>query len=267
MINNMRVSYYEKFEIKDSANITLFLHGWGSNKESFTKLFPLRNNFIALDFPAFGKSGKLEKSYSLENYAEFLENFIQKVILKSNQNSEKINIEFVVHSFGGRVLLKYLNNLESLKNNINNNINIANIICMGVPFYRHLTKLQKFQINVSKFLSKNKYTNSLKKICTPFFNFFFHNKNSDYNALSGDIMKKTFQNIVNEDVSVYLENLPKYTNNAENLKLIWGENDEPAPLYYAENVHKKYPASELCIVANAGHFPWIDNFEEVKKYF
>ena len=258
MIHNMRISYYEKFERKDAPQITLFLHGWGSNKESFTKLFPLRNNFIALDFPAFGKSGKLEKSYTLNDYSKFLEEFIQKVVLK---NSDNINIEFVVHSFGGRVLLKYLDNLK------NKNINISNIICMGVPFYRNLTKLQKCQINVSKFLSKNKYTNSLKKICAPFFSFFFHNKNSDYNALSGDIMKKTFQNIVNEDVSVYLENLPKYTNNAENLKLIWGKNDEAAPLSYAENVHKKYPASELCIVANAGHFPWVDNFEEVKKFF
>ncbi len=271
MINGLRISYCENIEnITDdnSQKITLFLHGWGSNKESFTQLFPLRKNFIALDFPAFGKSGKLKKIYTLKNYSEFLENFIQKVIIDTakNKDSEKIHIEFVVHSFGGRVLLKFLDynflNSDNLKK-----IKISNIICMGVPFYRNLTKMQKFQINFSKFLTKNKYTNSLKKMITPLFSFLFHDKNSDYNALDGEIMKKTFQNIVNEDVSVYLENLNKYTNNSTNLKLVWGENDEAAPLYYAENVHKKYPESELCIVANAGHFPWVDNLKEVKRFF
>ncbi|HIQ56976.1 TPA: alpha/beta fold hydrolase [Candidatus Gracilibacteria bacterium] len=265
MIDGLRISYCENIEEKPEK-ITLFLHGWGSNKESFTLLFPLRKNIIALDFPAFGKSVGLTKAFNLNNYAVFLEKFIEKIVRDNSQNSKKINIEFIVHSFGGRVLLKYLEN-KNMKNNNSENINITNIICMGVPFYRNLTKIQKIQINFSKFLHKNKYTNSIKNIITPVFNFLFQNKNSDYNTLDGEVMKKTFQNIVNEDISVYIKNLNKYTNNSANLKLIWGENDEAAPLYYAKNVHKKYSASELCIVVNAGHFPWVDNFEEVKKVF
>ena len=262
MINNMRISYCEKIT-DTSEKITIFLHGWGSNKESFMKLFPLRQNFIALDFPAFGKSAKLSKSFDLNDYAVFLESFIHKVTENLKNDSDTINIEFVVHSFGGRVLLKYLDNSSASYSKIRN-INITNIICMGVPFYRHLTQMQKFQIQCSKFLAKNKYTNYIKNKIKPIFSFVFQNKNSDYTALSEDVMKKTFQNIVNEDVSIYLDNFAEYE---KNLKLIWGENDEAAPLYYAKNVHEKYPQSELCIISNAGHFPWIDNFEEVKKNF
>ncbi len=272
MINGIRISYCENIEITSDDSIrkiTCFLHGWGSNKESFTTLFPLRKNCIAVDFPAFGKSGKLEKSYTLKNYAEFLADFIQKVIIENTHNiytKKKLAIEFVVHSFGGRVLLKFLD-AQFLQNKRFENILLSNVICIGVPFYRHLTKMQKFQIYLSQFLNRNTYTQSLKKIITPFFSFLFHDKNSDYNALDGEIMKKTFQNIVNEDVSVYVEHLDTCTNNSKNLKLIWGENDDAAPLYYAKNVHKKYPESELFVVANAGHFPWVDNFEAVKKCF
>jgi len=260
MVNNMRISYCEKIT-EESEKITIFLHGWGSNKESFSKLFPLRQNFIALDFPAFGKSAKLQNIFTLNDYAVFLDRFLTKI---TENNSDKINIECVVHSFGGRVLLKYLNNTNLNKSVKIRNISIINIICMGVPFYRNVTKMQKFQMNFSKLLEKNKYTNSIKNKIKPIFAFLFQDKNSDYNALSGEIMKKTFQNIVNEDVSIYLDSFAQYE---KNLKLIWGENDEAAPLYYAKNVHEKYPESKLCIIPNAGHFPWIDSFEKVKKSF
>jgi pimeloyl-ACP methyl ester carboxylesterase len=60
-----------------------------------------------------------------------------------------------------------------------------------------------------------------------------------------------------------LNNFKKYE---ENLTLIWGEKDESTPLYYAKNVHEKYPKSKLFIIKNAGHFPWIDNIEEFKKF-
>jgi len=264
IINNLRISYCERYSKKNNDDInsikkiTLFLHGWGSNKESFTRLFSLKENFISLDFPAFGKSSKLKKSYTLQDYSDFLHTFLEKVAVNRNKN---IHIEFVVHSFGGRVLLKYLENKS--KNIYINNLNIQNIVCIGVPFYRNLTKIQKLQIKFSEFLNKNKYTKYFKQAISPIFTKLFNNKDSDYLALSDNIMKKTFQNIVNEDVSIYLDNFKKYE---ENLTLIWGEKDESAPLYYAKNVHEKYPKSKLFIIKNAGHFPWIDNIEEFKKF-
>ena len=261
MIQGRRISYYEVGEEKRNETITLFLHGWGSNKESFLSFFSLRNKSIALDFPAFGKSVSLEKVFTLHDYAVFLKDFIEKVIQekKKSTNTNLPSVEFVVHSFGGRVLLKYL---ENCKETIS--YNIQSIICMGVPFYRTLTLFQKTQLRVSQFLEKKKYTRFIKRIISSFYRVFFHNTNSDYSVLDGEIMKKTFQNIVNEDISAYLEVLKPYESN---MKCIWGENDMVTPVSYAQNIQKMYPKIELCIIPNAGHFPWIDNFDAVKKHF
>ena len=87
--------YFEK-DPKNKFSI-LFIHGLGSNyafantlKHSETRWF----NMISINLPPSGKS-QMEKPFSIENYAHFVEGFI---------NENKIeNLYIVGHSMGGAI--------------------------------------------------------------------------------------------------------------------------------------------------------------------
>ena len=74
---------------------------------------------------------------------------------------------------------------------------------------------------------------------------------ADYFKLK-DNVKKTFQNIVNEDLFSYLKSI-----NAETL-ILWGEKDKDTPLKDAYKIKKEIKNSELIIFKNASHFSYLE---------
>ena len=81
----------------------IFLHGYLSSKESFYPQIEYFSKFYrvtAFDFPGFGEAEPLERPFSVGDYADWTENFLEK---------EGIENPFVIaHSFGGRVAVKCL---------------------------------------------------------------------------------------------------------------------------------------------------------------
>lgn len=76
----------------------LFIHGLSSNLQAWNKnISALKNDYrcIALDLPGYGKSTKNRTSYSLADYAGFLNNFIDE--------KELHNVVLVGHSMGGQI--------------------------------------------------------------------------------------------------------------------------------------------------------------------
>ncbi|MGC9328057.1 MAG: alpha/beta fold hydrolase, partial [Candidatus Hinthialibacter sp.] len=76
----------------------LYLHGWGQNRGAFGPLIdalPSSLRHMAIDFPGFGDSPKPEDDWGVQDYAECVYQFIQKINLES--------CIIVGHSFGGRV--------------------------------------------------------------------------------------------------------------------------------------------------------------------
>ena len=69
-------------------------------------------------------------------------------------------------------------------------------------------------------------------------------------------MKKTFQNIVSEDLTTYLKNIKS------NTLLLWGEKDTSTPLTDGITMNKNILKSKLYIFKNIGHFVYLDNFQE-----
>lgn len=234
IINNQRISYNIK-HTNDKSPIMFFLHGWGSNKESFNYFFNKYNNCISLDFPSSGKSEKLKKVYNLEDYVDIVNTLYDKLVI--NQK----NCIIVTHSFGGRVLLKWISKI---------NFKFSSLVFIGVPFFRQLSFFQKLQITSVKYLDKKPLS-----FIKPFFQSIYCKlfKNSDYSNIKREIDKKTFQNIVNTDISIYLELLKN-----KQVTFIWGENDKEAPLYNIVKAKKILPKAKLHVIKNASHFPWID---------
>lgn len=241
IINNNKIKYIEKQDAGDI--IFVFLHGWGSNYKLFLLIYKKLDSYIAFDFPGFGKSSKLKSAWTLLNYAELT----KKIIDKKTRGKKII---FVVHSFGGRVLLKLLSK-RKIKN-------LKHIICIGVPFKRKygnkkkiiclLTKIAKIILSVMP----KPITRKIRKIWYKIIGV------SDYIELEDEAMKKTFQNIINENIFGLSHVLKNYKTD-----FIWGSNDKEASLSDAMIISKKVNA-KLHIIKNAGHFPFMK--KNIKKF-
>ena len=87
---------YEFIDINE--HVILFLHGFGGNKESFNVVKGrLENSGLCfITFSGFDGKESLEKPYCVQDYANELKCFIDKILV-----NKKISV--VCHSFGARV--------------------------------------------------------------------------------------------------------------------------------------------------------------------
>jgi len=67
-------------------------------------------------------------------------------------------------------------------------------------------------------------------------------------------MKKTFVNIISEDLSPLLKNIACPT------LIIFGKDDKETPLYMAKKLNKKIKDSALIVFENCGHFAYLEDF-------
>ena len=221
--------------------VFIFLHGWNNDHTIFSPLYRNTDTMVAFDFPGFGGSSRLKEAWGLKKYAEVTKNFIGKI-------AENRKIIFVVHSFGGRVLLKMLNE-DTVEN-------IRQIICIGVPFtrrhgapYEFLRGFSKIAGNITAHLPESvvkKVRRLWHKIVSA----------EDYGALKNEAMKKTFKNILSEDMTVLAGILKNYKTD-----FIWGDSDTAASLSDAALVAEELDVV-LHIIKDGDHFPFLGKTEE-----
>ena len=82
----------------------------------------------------------------------------------------------------------------------------------------------------------------------------------DYKVLNNN-MRKTFSNIVNEDLTNYLKDIDIET------LLIWGENDQDTPLNDGILMNKLIKDSGLVTIKNGTHYVYLDAPFYVNKGF
>jgi pimeloyl-ACP methyl ester carboxylesterase len=104
----------------------LFVHGWCIDKEYWEKqmdFFCPRYKVVAIDLPGFGKSGKIDSSWSFENYTGDVKSVIEQLKLK--------NVILVGHSMCGDLLLDMSNQFPNLITGI---VGIDNLHNPSSPF-------------------------------------------------------------------------------------------------------------------------------------
>ena len=225
------------FKFGDFKKVVVFLHGWGSDSSSFlwVKDYIDYCSTLFVDFPAFGKSDEPDQVWTVSDYVKELKKILDKF--------EIDELVLVGHSFGGRVAIKfasfYQNKYRRFKVCL---IDSAGILPRRSLFYKiKVAKFKKLKLKAEKRLDvKNKLDGY---------------GSDDYKKLS-PLMKKTFVNIVNEDLSLDAKIL-----NCECL-IIWGKNDKETKLYMARRLHSLIKKSKLVIFNNAGHFSFLDQKEE-----
>ena len=224
--------YYEILGNKNLKKIPiLFLHGWGGNKDSF-KPFIDKIKFckvIVLDFPPFGKSGKPNIAWGVEDYTDMVLSLLDKLGIN------KVNI--VAHSFGGRVSLQ----LAIKEKHLVNKMLLTG--CAGLKRRSLKTKIKIIQYKVLKKLSILGLVS--QKALLKY-------GSNDYLGLDA-VMRQTFNNIVNYDQTKILSKITCP------VLLFWGKKDKATPFCFTKIFKKHIKYCTVIKIDNGSHFAYLEN--------
>ena len=236
-IDGIKINYSDK----GSGENVLVLEGWGTNIDLYAGVIDKmaeKYRVVTPDLPGFGESDEPPEPWHVADYADFVIRFCERLGIKET-------IIFA-HSFGGRITLKLFSR-EALP------IKINRIILTGAAGIRHepseqakkkAAAYQRGKAFLSTKPMRLLFPGALEKLRS-------RHGSADYKAAS-PMMRQVLVNTVNEDLSSLL---PKVT--PETL-LIWGRNDDAAPLCDGERMEKEMPYAGLVVIENAGHFAFIE---------
>lgn len=229
IIRNININYIQ-YGNETGKNIVL-LHGWGQNIEMMA---PLGNNLTdyhitILDFPGFGNSSEPLTSLTIYDYVEILEELLIELKIKKPI--------IMGHSFGGRVAILYAarNPVEKL-------------VLFGSPCIRDNRKSIKESI-----LKSLKKLPGMEKIGEFAKNYI---GSTDYKNAS-PVMRETLVNVINEDLSKYAMKIECPT------LLIWGTNDEAAPIEDARKLEGLLVDGGLVELEGYTHYAYLEALPQV----
>ena len=212
----------------------LLLHGYLSCKESFYFQIKFLSDYFkvtAPDMPGFGKSFALTQAYSVGNYSDWLESFI---------NASKINSPYIIaHSFGARVAFKYLSTRPNGCSKL--------IITGGAGIVKPRSAQYMRRVNAYR---------RVKKLFPRFAEKHFGSK--EYRTLS-PVMKESYKAIVNEDLK----------NCAKAIKcptlLIYGNSDTVTPAGEEGATFNNLIEGSRLEIMEGGHFCFSENSDIFNK--
>ena len=214
----------------------VFLHGWVNKYiieensdiyEFYKDLIEELKKFFEVYFiylPGFDKKN-LERPYNLDDYIDYLKNFVDKNNLE--------NFILIGHSFGGQVAAKFT--------------------------YLYPEKVKKLILYDSACLRKKglkkKILNIFKKPGKLIFKLFPFLRKLFYKIFTGSTsylklpenMKKTMQDVISEDLTNILKDIKNET------LIIWGEKDKITPLWQGKLINKLIKNFKLIIQKNGDH--------------
>ncbi len=228
IVQNIATEYQDEGD----ASVILFLHGWQANLHTFDAIASIlkkENRVIRMDLPGFGESEFPKGDWSLDDYVEFVRDFIDKL---------GVSVDVIVgHSFGGRIAIK------GQAENILHARKLVLIASAGV------SKNRNFRNSLLKVIAK---IGGMATFIPPLV--FWRDKIRErlYNIVGGDYsdagpLKKTFLKIIKEDLSTAASQITTPT------LLIWGTDDTETPLADGQRLSRLIPNSKLEIINGAGH--------------
>ncbi|WP_445664234.1 alpha/beta fold hydrolase [Fodinibius sp. AD559] len=253
--DNLSVSY-NRVGVQDKQPL-LILHGWGSSKQVMMplakQLSDIRDCYV-FDLPGFGNSSIPNEPWSVDNYADLIQQFIEDQDFNS--------VDLLVHSFGGRIALKLCAHPDAKQ--LIEKVLITGGAGMkpkrGWKYYlrKYTAKMLKAPFMILPSSLREKALGWLRTT-----SLWGALGSSDYSKLDG-VMRETFVKTVTEYLEPCLPNIP------QEVLLLWGENDEAAPLYQAKRMEEGIEHAELVIIDHAGHYAFLDrpsHFASIAKAF
>ncbi len=230
--------YYEEYE--NPGKEIIFLHGWGNSTKTFSaQVEALKDKYhlYLIDLPGFGKSNEQIVPYNLDDYVNVLDTFIR--------TKKILDPVLIGHSFGGRVIIKYLSTHQVSK--------VVLIASAGLKTKKSI----KTKAKILLYKIKKKWYQLTKNYVE--YNYLIKNSGSSDFQNASHILRQTMVKVINEDLTKYLKKI-----NAKTL-LIWGNKDTETKIEEAYRFKSLIKDASLTIFNNAGHFVHLEEKENVNK--
>jgi pimeloyl-ACP methyl ester carboxylesterase len=241
------------YKIAGQGQPFFILHGWGGSSGSWIEIQKrlTKEGFrvIVPDFPGFGKSLAPKEAWQVDNYVQWLKNFIEEMNIKEP-------FFLLSHSFGGRVAIKFAAKYpQKIK---------ALILCSsaGIKSERDFKGKIFFALSrIGEYLFSQKF---LRKFKDGARNIFYQIiRQRDYLRAKG-AMRETVKKVLAEDLINYLSQIKNKT------LIVWGNADRMVPIKFAYIMEEKIPNSKLIILPKIGHSPHLEVpeklVEEILKF-
>ena len=211
------------------------LHGWGGRIESMAPVIQcLSPSFrvVTMDLPGFGEAPVPQGAWGTPDYASFVRDVIRELGVERTH--------FVGHSFGAKTSLYLAATFEDL---------VDKLVVVGSPGLRTAPSLEA---RVKRLLSKGARTaghlgapgRTLRD------SVYRRIQSSDYREAGP--LRPILVRVVNEDLAPLLPRIRAST------LLVWGSNDDAAPLAHGERMERLIDDAGLVVFEGAGHFAYLD---------
>lgn len=236
-IDGIPVNYIDEGE----GEAVFLLHGWGANITLYRGIINTlkqTRRVIALDMPGFGKTPEPPQPWCVDDYVDFVLQFIVSFSL------ERLSI--VVHSFGGRVFFK-MNARDNLPFSIERAVLIDSAGILPKKTFRQKMSLKCYKLGrafmstkVMHFLYPDAVEDMRRK-----------RGSADYNNAT-PLMRATLVKVVNEDLEPLISRVKCPT------LLIWGDLDTATPIGDARRMEELIADAGLVVCEGAGHFSFAE---------
>ena len=233
--------YYEEYISNINNKNLIILPGFGDTRKTFNNLIyhlSDKYNIYIVDFPGFGNTKFPSYDLTIYDYSLMIHEWIKSLNIN--------NITLIGHSFGGRIIITLCGYYKYKYDDI--------ILIDSAGIKPKKSLFYKIKLSIYKFLQK---IIKNKKLKTKLHNLFSSN---DYKSIPNN-MKKTFQNVVNEDLKDYL----KYID--ARCLIIWGELDNITTLKDAYKLNKLIKNSELIVIKNTNHYAYLGREKLISSIF
>jgi len=229
----------------------LFVHGWGGNINSLSKLHELASQkykTIILDLPGFGESDLPDPDWGVHEYGDFLVNFLQELKIDK--------VIYFGHSFGGALGVYLAAKYPELISKL--------VLC--APSFRRRVKSEKLRhptprlrrpgvkglikftnLQIYKFINSNQIKVLVKNCCPWLMRVYYKLFYPGSDSFRYPKLEQNYRKIITQDLS---DLVPKIT--APTL-VLWGADDVDTPVEDAEFLKERIHNVQVKIFEGVGH--------------
>jgi pimeloyl-ACP methyl ester carboxylesterase len=237
VIDDLLLTYYQKVTKPSNPNL-VFLHGWRSESKLWfsvvRKIVGERYNAYCLDLPGFGSSQKPPSTFTLGNYADVVQKFVEKLRLN--------DVTLIGHSFGGNIALKIV---------IDRLLPVKNVILVDSSGVRPNTVTKTVKKGIARMVKPIFQISALKDL-----RYKIYQQMGAEDYIATPELTEIYKNIVGVDLTPHLSQV------LVPVCIIWGEQDNDTPVWQARVMQKQISNSELHILSDASHYSFLDQQDE-----
>ncbi len=235
VVNETLVRYTDTL---GSKPILVLLHGWLDSADTFANLendLSAKFRCIALDLPAFGASEVSDDVTTIEQYAEFVASFLQKI--------EVSDYALLGHSMGGQIVI------YGVATGVLRPRRLVLVAAAGV---RNRQKVKKTLLKMAARPLRRLAPSRVKRAL-------YRRLGSDYSPELKAHHKKIIAAVLGRDIQAEAAQIAIPT------LLIYGDRDEHTPLEFGQTLKRAIKGSSLQVIPGANHWVHQTNAQQVAR--